>query len=136
MVAGAHFFATEADEEALLDHLREPGIVRLFPWVAMTAGSPTFITRAQREGRLRVGVLSPALGTIEIVMPRTPPLDDHTKSAVFNRLNWGRMKPGAGEGIVDWNRTPALFWERGEAGENLLTPRWPRLAGRLDGFNL
>lgn len=121
MVAAVHFFATEADEEALLDHLGEPDTLRLFPWVPMTAQEPPFLPRAERLDREHLGLLNLSLGSVEVALPRTPALDGSTKSAVFNRLNWNRMQPGADEGIVDWNRTPALFWRRGQGGDGILT---------------
>lgn len=33
-----------------------------------------------------------------------------TKAALFNRINWDRLKPRQDEGLVDSNRSPVLLW--------------------------
>ena len=121
MVAAVHFFATEADEETLLDHLGEPNDVRLFPWVPMALDSPIFISRDQRWGKANLGLLDPSLGAVELVRPPHRAFDTDIKSGVFNSINWSRARPDETRGIVDWNRTPALFWKRGPSTEKVLT---------------
>lgn len=121
MVAGVHFFATASDEETLLDYLGEPNDVRLFPWAPMALDSPTFVSRDQRRGNAKLGVLNPALGAVELIRPPHRGFDTNIKAGIFNRINWSRAQPGETHGIVDWNRTPGLFWERGASSENVLT---------------
>jgi hypothetical protein len=117
MVAAVHFFATENDEQLLLDYVFASSECRLFPWIKMNADSPVFLDRRalppQSEAVQRFGILNPTLGEIHFVMHRpTEGRPDRFKSTVINQLNWEKWAPAPGEGIVDWDQTPALFWER------------------------
>lgn len=119
VVCAVHFYATESDESALLDHIGVPAAARIFRWVPMSRDDPAFIEREDLGASSQVGILRPDLGGVEIIDSESSH-DSSFKARVFNQLNWDRQQPGRGEGIIDWNRTPALFWVRGSSeGEEL-----------------
>lgn len=123
MVGAVHFFATRADEDLLLDHLGVPERARLFPWVPMSPDAPVYLERADLGDRTQVGILDPALGSVVLARPGSAAFTgDPARSRVLNRLNWTRQGPRREQGIVDWDRTPALFWERGRRAGDVLTP--------------
>ena len=35
---------------------------------------------------------------------------EQSRSGVFSRINWERMKPRSGDGLVDSNSSPVLLW--------------------------
>lgn len=122
MVSAVHFFALAADEQDLLDGLGEPRAVRLFRWGPTRDGDDLFLERGEVVGHARLGILNVALGRIEVIRPGGAAFTKAAKAATFNRLNWERMRPGEGEGLVDWNTTPALLWDRGRCAGSTLTP--------------
>ena len=119
MVAGIHFYATPDDERQLLDFAMSSGQARLFPWRKMTVAKPTFFDvaklKAQSERTQCYGIVDQTYGPIRFIGERPTELEpNHARTYVFDLMNWDREAPTPGEGIVNWNRTPALFWERGE----------------------
>jgi hypothetical protein len=112
-VAGAvDFFATPEDETALLGYLGEPEATTLHPW-PISPLSLTPIPRADLGAMQQVMVLSRALGLPRLIHPDDAAMRGGAKSAVFNRMNWERLSPGRGDGLVDSNASPVLLWQRG-----------------------
>ncbi|WP_339747936.1 hypothetical protein [uncultured Rubinisphaera sp.] len=117
MVAAVHFFATPEDEGLLLDYALSADTVRIFPWITMDMTSPAHLNRSnmplQTTTKQHYGIINYAIGTICFIGERPQTYEpNRVKAYVFNQINWDRSKPKSGEGIVDWNRTAALFWER------------------------
>ena len=120
MVAAVHFFATDEDEQALLDYVLASDSVRLFPWATMDTTAPTLLDReqlpAQSEDHQRYGIVDYSLGSICFHAERPSQIEQgRARTYVFNRMNWNNSSPPEGCGIVDWNRTAALLWDRGTA---------------------
>jgi hypothetical protein len=118
MAAGVEFFATPEDEQLFLDYILSSDTVRLFPWVAMDVEHPLIWDRQQLPApatpRERYGIVDYALGAIHFVNQRPTDCGPGRATAfALNLLNWNRVSPSPGQGIVDWNRTAALFWQRG-----------------------
>ena len=124
MVAAVHFFATDEDEKSLLDYVLASDSVRLFPWATMDINDPTLLDRkeqlpTQSEGQQRYGIVDHSLGSICFHSDRPTWIEGvQARTYVFDRTNWDNASPADGHGIVDWNRTPALFWERGTVTAN------------------
>ena len=117
MVAAVHFFATERDEGALFEYLRRDADVYLFPWQAMPIDEPTFVDPGTLPKLTRTatyfGILNVRLGPVRFLNEKPKRLSrGGAQSFVFNVMAWEAMQPPAGEGIVDWEATPALFWQR------------------------
>lgn len=118
MVAAVHFFAMPEDETLLLDYILASNTVRLFPWEAMDINNPILLGPGelppQSAAQQRYGIVDQTLGSICFIGERPARLtSDRASSFVFDQMNWDNSSPSAGQGIVDWNRTPALFWDRG-----------------------
>src|SRR4051794_5875648 len=117
MAAGVEFFATAEDEQLFLDYVLASDTVRLFPWVAMDVANPILVDRQQLPPATlgqRYGIVDFSLGKICFVNERPTTLAPGSARAfALNLLNWDLVSPAAGHGLVDWNRTAALFWERG-----------------------
>ena len=47
-------------------------------------------------------------------------MDEPTTAGVLNRINWDRLGPGPGEGLVDSNASPVLLWQPAEMSESVL----------------
>jgi hypothetical protein len=123
MVAAVHFFATPTDEKALLDYVLSSATARLFPWVSMDITNPIFLARSdlpnQSESRQCFGIVDHSLGTICFIEERpTKYAPNRAKAYVFDKMNWDIASPLEGQGIVDWNRTAALYWDRGTVTAN------------------
>ena len=119
MAAAVHYFATEDDQEALLDYLDEPNSVTLHPWPVVR--SPLDVLR--RSDALvtqQVMVVHNALGPPVVIRPGDPAMEEGTKAGIFNRINWDRLGRASSEGLVDSNASPVLFWQPGKASETLL----------------
>ena len=109
VVAAVHFYATSTDQLQLLDYLGEPDQVTLQPWplvqsTALTLARPDALSCSQ------VMVVSRALGQPTVIRNGDAPMVERSKSGVFNRINWERLKPRTGEGLVDSNASPVLLW--------------------------
>lgn len=118
MVAAVHFFATPTDEKMLLDFVLASETVRLFPWRSMDVANPILLDApklpAQSEFQQRYGIVDYSLGTICFIQERPTKFEPHRAGTfVINTTNWDNASPSKGQGIVDWNRTAALFWDRG-----------------------
>lgn len=119
MATAVHYFATEDDQEALLDYLDEPNSVTLHPWPVVR--SPLDVLR--RSDALvtqQVMVVHNALGPPVVIRPGDPAMEEGTKAGIFNRINWDRLGRASSEGLVDSNASPVLFWQPGKASERLL----------------
>lgn len=119
MVAGIHFYATPGDELQLLDFAMTSGKARLFPWGKMTVAKPTFFEVSelppQSERTQHYGIVDQSYGPIRFIDERpTESEPGRARTFAFDLMNWDEETPVSGEGIVDWNRTPALFWDRGK----------------------
>ncbi len=110
MVSNADFFATPDDEEALLDYLGEPGMVTLHTWPISPLHLPP-LTR--QELGAHVMVVNKALGRPQLIRADASAMQGGTRAALFNRMNWRGLRPGAADGLVDSNASPVLLWQRG-----------------------
>ncbi len=131
VVAAVQFFATVRDEKSLLDCVVTSEAVRLFPRAAMDVSHPTFLDPAdlpaQSELPQHYGIIDLTLGAIVFICARPSGCEPGgAKALFFNPRNWDLASPRPGQGIVDWNRTPALFWRRGT-----VTPRDDLGAGEI-----
>lgn len=123
MVAAVNFFATQTDERHLLEKILAPGDTRLFPWCPMDIDAPLFVNREdlhkQTASQQRYGIIDYRLGIISFIGERPTTCEpNRVKSYVFDQINWDSMAPGPGKGIVNWDRTPALFWDRGTVSQD------------------
>lgn len=123
MVAAVHFFATDEDEQSLLDYVMASESVRLFPWVTMPITDPVLLDRkqlpVQSRDQQRYGIIDFSLGSICFHRSRPSEIEQaRARTYVLDQMNWDSAPPAEGQGMVDWNRTPALFWERGTIDSN------------------
>jgi hypothetical protein len=119
MVAAVHYFATEDDQEALLDYLGEPTSVTLHPWPVVRSPLGVLL-RSDALATQQVMVVHNALGPPVVIRPGDRAMEEGTKAGIFNRINWDRLRRTSSEGLVDSNASPVLFWQPGEASEMLL----------------
>ncbi len=119
MVAAVHYFATAQDQESLLDYLGEPESVTLLPWPVLDSSQAT-LSRHQALAGSRVTVTSTALGPPSLIRPGDAAMNEPSKAGVFNRLNWRRLSPSHGAGLIDSNLSPVLFWELGQSDDSAL----------------
>jgi hypothetical protein len=109
VVAAVHFYATPTDQLRLLDYLGEPDEVTLQPWPLFQSPAVT-LTRPDALSCSQVMVVSRALGHPTAIRAGDAAMADQSRSGVFNRINWERLKPRSGEGLVDSNASPVLLW--------------------------
>lgn len=121
MVAAVQFFALPADEDALLDYVGYPSTCWAFPWGPINTTAAQGLSRSEMAATDRIGLLNTDLGDIVSIRPGDGAFDDSKKSGLFNRINWSAFRPSSDEALVDWNRTPALFWTRGTSAGDLVT---------------
>lgn len=114
MVAAIHYFATEADQWALLDYLGEPSAITIQPWPVVTFPA-LYLKRMQVLTFGTVMLVHRRLGDPVLIGPGSAPMAASTKAGLFNRLNWERLRPAATESLVDSNASPVLFWRPGRA---------------------
>jgi hypothetical protein len=120
MVAAVRYFATEGDQEALLDYVGEPTSATLHPWPGVH--SPLVVLpRSDALRTQQVMVVHNVLGPPVVIRPGDRAFEEGTKAGIFNRINWGRLRQDPSEGLVDSNASPVLFWQPGKATETLLT---------------
>lgn len=119
MVAAVHYFATEDDQEALLDYLGEPTSVTLHPWPVVRSPLGVLL-RSDALVTQQVMVVHNALGPPVVIRPGDRAMEEGTKAGVFNRINWDRQRRASSEGLVDSNASPVLFWQPGRASETLV----------------
>ena len=93
MVAAVHYFATIADQDALLDYLGEPDNVALAPWPIVSDPLVPLDRSAALTGD-SVMIVTPALGAAVLIRPGEAALREPTRAGLFNRLNWERLQPG------------------------------------------
>ena len=109
MVAAVHFYGTSDNQRRLLDYLGEPQDVSLHPW-PIVSSPMTSLLRDDALTRSRVMVASQRLGGPKPIRPGDAAFSEPTKAGVFNRLNWGALRPSQKEGLVDSNSSPVLLW--------------------------
>jgi hypothetical protein len=109
MVAAAHFYATEDDQHSLLDYLGEPEDVTLSSW-PLVQSPPVPLSRSAAMARPQVTVLNHALGEPVTLREGDAAMRGGSVAAVFNRLNWERLRPESPDGLVDSNASPVLLW--------------------------
>jgi hypothetical protein len=119
MVAGVHYFATVRDQESLLDYLGEPESVTLNPWPVLDPSRAAF-SRGQALASIHVAVVSGAFGPPSLIRPGDAVMNETGKAGVFNRLNWERLSPSDGAGLIDSNISPVLLWRPGHSDESAL----------------
>jgi hypothetical protein len=119
MVAAVHYFATEDDQEALLDYLGEPTSVMLHPWPVVRSPLGVLL-RSDALVTQQVMVVHNAMGPPVVIRPGDRAMEEGTKAGIFNRINWDRLRRASSEGLVDSNASPVLFWQPGSATETLL----------------
>jgi len=121
MVAAVHFFAHSDDEDALLSYVGYPSPCSAFPCGPINVKTPRALSRSEMDAARRIGLLNTDLGDLVSIRPGDSAFDANEKSGLFNRINWSAFRPAPDEALVDWNRTPALFWERGMSGDELVS---------------
>ena len=109
VVAAVHFYGTTTDQLKLLDYLGEPGQVKLGPWPVVESSARP-LTRQDALARPHVLVVNHALGQPSLVRPGDDAMSEPSRSGLFNRLNWGRLKPEPADALVDSNTSPVLLW--------------------------
>jgi hypothetical protein len=119
VVAGIHYFATARDQESFLDYLGEPQSVTLRPWPVLSPSAAP-LSRGQALGTAQVTMVSAAFGPPSLIRPGDAAMSESSKAGVFNRLNWQRMSPGDGEGLIDSNVSPVLLWKPGNCDGSVL----------------
>jgi hypothetical protein len=55
------------------------------------------------------------LGPPVAIRPGDDAMAEPTRAGVFNRINWDRLRPAPGEGLMDSNASPVLLWEPGQS---------------------
>jgi hypothetical protein len=120
VVAAVHYFATEDDQEALLDYLGEPAFVTLHPWPVVRSPLGVLL-RSDALVTPQVMVVHSALGPPVVIRQGDRAMEEGTKAGVFNRINWDRLRLASSEGLVDSNASPVLFWQPGKASVTLLS---------------
>jgi len=103
----------------LLDYLREPDEVTLLPWPLVKL-SDVPLSRSEAMSSPQVMVVNAAMGPPFILRPGEMTMTEKSKSGLFNRLNWERLKPGQSEGLVDSNASPVLLWTPATHSPNAL----------------
>lgn len=116
MVAAVHYYATAEDHAALLDYLGEPYTVMLHPWPVVDSPARA-LTRAEALAADQVMVVHRELGQPSLIRLVHPALAEPTKAGVFNQLNWARLRPTGGQGLVDSNTSPVLLWAPAKASD-------------------
>ncbi len=119
MVAAVHYFATARDHESFLDYLGEPESVTLCPWPVLGPSTVT-LSRRQALASVHVTVMSAAFGPPSLIWPGDAAMNESSRAGVFNRLNWQRLSPGDGAGLIDPNISPVLFWRPGHSDDTAL----------------
>jgi len=109
VVAAVHYYATAVDHAALLDYLGEPNKVILHPWPVIDS-PPRVLTRTEALAAEQVMIVHHELGQPSLIGQGHPALTEPTRAGVFNQLNWERLRPTGGQGLVDSNTSPVLFW--------------------------
>ena len=106
-------------QESLLDYLGEPESVTLRPWPVLSP-SQAPLSRRQALKRTHVTAVSAALGLPSLIRPGAAAMSESSKAGVFSRLNWQRMSPGHGDGLIDSNISPVLLWTPGHSDDFVL----------------
>ena len=136
MVAAVHFSADSRDEHELLACLLSTGERKLFVPNPMRIGHPEFIAPEDALLSDVVCVLDAGLGDIRLVRPPSDKFDSSTKRAMLNLWAWNRSTTGPDDGLVDWERTPAVCWYRGsESGEALFQSTLRTHASSMAGIS-
>lgn len=112
MVASISYFATEADQVALLDYLGATAPVTLHPWPVVKEPAEV-LSRPEAMGRRHVMIASTEFGDPVLIRPGSDAMKAGGRSGFFNQLNWDRLSPQSDEGLVDSNASPVLFWKPG-----------------------
>ena len=100
MVAAVYYYATAVDHAALLDYLGEPNKVILHPWPVIDSPARV-LTRTEALAAEQVMIVHHELGQPSLIRQGHPALAEPTKAGVFNQLNWERLRPTGGQGLVD-----------------------------------
>lgn len=109
MVTDVRYFATESDEQALLDFMGEPSEVVLHPWPLLREPLER-LSRIEALRSERVMVTNRSLGGPVRMFANSPALQESSRSGLFNRITWNRLRPDSGEALVDANTSPVLLW--------------------------
>jgi hypothetical protein len=116
VVAAVYYYATAEDHAALLDYLGEPNKVILHPWPVVDSPARV-LTRTEALAAEQVMIVHHELGQPSLIRKGHPALAEPTKAGLFNLLNWERLRPTGGQGLVDSNTSPVLFWRPAKAGD-------------------
>ncbi|WP_134765100.1 hypothetical protein [Nocardioides sp. 1609] len=117
MVAAVHFYATEGDQQRLLDYLGEPEDVTLLAWPLMQSPAAA-LSRTDALSSRHVTVANRRLNGPVGMREDDAAMNEATRAGVFNRLNWERLKPKPHETLTDPNKSPVLFWTPATLGRD------------------
>lgn len=118
MVTGIHYYATDIDQNALLDYLGVPNAATLHPWPVLHDPLEQ-LTRAEAFARSHVMVVSRELG---------PPVSDlasgrasfaSARSLVFNHLNRERLDLAPTDALINSDASPVLLWKPASFGDGV-----------------
>jgi hypothetical protein len=120
VVAAANFFATPADDAALLNYLGEPIAVSLHRWPVVPI-SLNPLPRSELGNKKQIMIVSHELGLPRLIRAEDDSaMQGGTRAAVFNRINQERLAPAPGDGLVDSDASPVLLWVRGGTTDALI----------------
>lgn len=120
MVAGIHFYASSEDVTDLLDYLGVDLTATIWPW-PVVQDEPVSLSREEAGSEHAVIILSAELGPPTVVHRNEPVSDGGSVTAVFTRMNFERIDPTLGLGLVDPDHSPVLFWQPGDVRADKLT---------------
>ena len=120
MVAAVHFYATECDQQHLLDYLGEPDDATLMAWPLLQSPAVA-LSRTQALSAGHVTVANRRFNGPVGMRQSDAAMNEASRAGVFNRLNWERLKPKPHETLTDPNTSPVLFWTPATHGRDGLT---------------
>jgi len=120
VVAAVQFYASDDDVTALLDHIGEGRTATIWQW-PLVEREPVSLSRTEAGGHRSVVVLSEEFGPPVVMYRDDPALREGTVTAVMSTINFQRLDPGPGVGLVHPDRSPVLFWQPGRVGDGELT---------------
>lgn len=112
MVAGIQFYASDDDLTAFLDYIGEGRATKIWQWPLVEI-EPVSLSREEARTEQTVVILSEEFGPPVVLHRDDPVLQEGSVTAVFSRINFERLDPAAGVGLVHPDFSPVLFWRPG-----------------------